>query len=245
MTYQRTWRGSIFSSVLSPVLFLAAMGLGVGSLVDDSGTGAALEGSGYLTFLAPGLLAASAMQTAAFESSFPVMAGIKWLKTYHAQLATPLGVADVALGQLAWIGLRLCLSSSIFTAVIAAFGAADSVLVVAAMPVAVLTGLAFAAPIAAFTASLDNEAGLSALLRFGIIPLFLFSGTFFPIGQLPDALEPLAYLSPLWHGVELCRALALGEPELVAALVHVAYLGLWAGVGAVLAVWRFRARLVT
>ena len=245
LSYRRTWRGSIVTSFLNPLLFLAAMGLGLGSLVDDSGRSAGLEGGSYLAFLAPGLLAAAAMQTAAAEAAYPVMAGIKWTQGYHAMLATPIDAADVAVGQLLWIAVRVLITAVTFTAVVVAFGAAESWGVLAAVPVAVLTGMAFAAPVVAFTASLDNEYGLSGLFRFGIIPMFLFSGTFFPIEQLPGWLQPVAWVTPLWHGVELCRSLSLGTATAVDSLGHAAYLSAWIALGTALAVWRMRKRLVT
>jgi len=245
MTYRRRWRGSVFSTVLTPILMLAALGVGLGALV-DKGTAAhraSLEGVSYLQFLAPGLLAAAAMQTAANEAIYPVMEGIKWRRTYHAMLATPLTVADVALGQLLWIVARIAMTSTVFVAAIIVFGAAQSGNIALALPAAILTGAAFAAPVAAFTASLQGPQGLANLMRFGIVPLYLFSGTFFPISQLPAALRPIAYLTPLWHGVDLCRSLALGRSSLGPSLVHVAYLLLWTIVGSVLAVTRFRKRL--
>jgi lipooligosaccharide transport system permease protein len=245
MTYRRRWRGSVFSTVLTPILMLAAMGLGLGSLVDKAPAAhrVSLGGVSYLQFLAPGLLAAAAMQTAANEAIYPVMEGIKWRRTYHAMLATPLTVADVALGQLLWIAVRIAMTSSVFVVAIVAFGAARSGDVLLALPAAVLTGAAFAAPIAAFTASLDGPQGMANLMRFGIIPLYLFSGTFFPISQLPEWLRPIAYVTPLWHGVDLCRSLALGRATLGGLVAHVVYLLAWTAVGSVLAVSRFRKRL--
>ncbi len=246
MTYRRRWRGSVFSTVLTPVLMLAAMGIGLGSLVDH-GTAARrapLGGVSYLVFLAPGLLAAAAMQTAANEAIYPVMEGIKWRRTYHAMLATPLTVSDIALGQLLWITVRIAMTSAVFVVAIVAFGAARSPAILWALPAAVLTGAAFAAPVAAFTASLDGPQGLANLMRFGIVPLYLFSGTFFPVTQLPAVIRPVAYVTPLWHGVDLCRTLALGTAGGARVAVHVVYLLLWTGVGAVLAVSRFRKRLV-
>ena len=106
----------------------------------------------------------------------------------------------------------------------AAFGAVRSAWVLAAVPVALLTGLAFAAPLEAFAVTQDNDQASTSLFRFGMIPLFLFSGTFFPVTQLPGWIRPLAYVTPLWHGVELCRALSLGTADLARALGHVAYL---------------------
>jgi lipooligosaccharide transport system permease protein len=241
MTYRRRWRGSVFSTVLTPILMLAAMGVGLGSLV-DKGTAAhraSLGGVSYLQFLAPGLLAAAAMQ-----AIYPVMEGIKWRRTYWAMLATPLTAADVALGQLLWIVVRIAMTSVVFVLAIVAFGAARSGNIALALPAAILTGAAFAAPVAAFTASLDGPQGLANLMRFGIIPLYLFSGTFFPVSQLPSVLRPVAYVTPLWHGVDLCRTIALGTASLGGVIVHVLYLLLWTGIGAVVMVARFKRRLV-
>jgi lipooligosaccharide transport system permease protein len=208
-TYRRTFRASAFTSFLTPLLFLTAMGLGLGGYVDRSG-GAALGGLTYLQFLAPGLLAATVMQSAAFEATFPIIGGLNWQRTFHAMYATPLSPRDIALGNLAWMAIRLTMVSSVFTVVIVLFGAAHSPLVLLGIPVAVLTGMAFAAPIAAFSATQRTPNRFNVIFRFGITPLFLFSGTFFPITQLPTFLQGVAWLSPLWHGVDLTRGLVLG-----------------------------------
>jgi len=242
--YKRTWRGSLVSSVLQPVLFLAAMGLGLGSLVNKGPTGhASLGGTSYLVFLAPALLAAAAMQTAALEASWPVMAAVKWLKTYDAMLATPLRVRDLLLGHLTWIGIRVLTVCTVFLAVMAAFGALKSPEAVFLLPAGLLTGMAFAAPIAAYAVTLERDSGLTAIFRFGVIPLFLFSGTFFPVSQLPAALHPVAYATPLWHGVDLCRHLALGRASLLGSVGHAAYLVAWAGAGFAIANTTYRRRL--
>jgi lipooligosaccharide transport system permease protein len=241
--YRRTWRGSVISTFLNPVLFLLAMGLGLGSLV-DKGSGSATLDLPYLTFLAPGLLAATAMQTAAGEAAWPVMAGIKWRKTYEAALATPISVTDLVVGSIAWIGARLLFVTVVFSGIMVAFGATSIVEGMLSVPPAVLTGLAFAAPVMAYTSRLNHETGLSNLFRFGIVPLFLFSGTFFPIEQLPDYLEPLAYATPLFHGVALCRGLALGLPFAVDPIISTAYLTVWMLGGGYLAVRFMRRRLV-
>ncbi len=247
MQYRRTFRASLVSSFLNPVLFLLAMGVGLGTYVDRSGTAShALGGLSYLQFLAPGLLAATTMQAAAFESTFPIIAGLQWQKVFHAMYATPISPRDIVLGNLTWIALRLTLIAAIFTLVMALFGAAASPLIVLGIPAAVLTGMAFAAPIAAFSATQRTPEKFNAVFRFGITPLFLFSGTFFPISNLPAAIQPIAWLSPLWHGVELSRALALGtigQAPLI-ALAHVAVL---AAIFVAGSVWAFRtveARLV-
>ena len=242
VNYRRTWRGSIYSSVLNPVLYLGAMGLGLGTLVDKHGS-SSLGGVSYLAFLAPGLLAAAAMQTALGESTYPVLASVKWLKTYQAAAATPLRPADLFRGHLLFTTMRLAMNSAIFLAIMAAFGAVRSSWVVAALPVAVLTGLAFAAPIDAFAVTREKDQGFAMLFRFGMIPMFLFSGTFFPVSQLPAWIRPVAYVTPLWHGVALCRALSLGTTGLWAALGHVAYLAAITVIGLAAGVWTYRRRL--
>jgi len=241
--YRRTWRGSVISTFLNPVLFLLAMGVGLGKLVDE-GAGTASLDLPYLTFLAPGLLAATAMQTAAGDSAYPVMAGIKWRKTYEAALSTPLSVGDLVVGHLGWVGIRLTFVTTVYAVIMTLFGATTIGQGLLSIPPAVLTGLAFAAVVTAYTARLKRETGLANMFRFGIVPLFLFSGTFFPVEQLPDAIEPLAYATPLWHGVSLCRGLALGLDFPVHPLASVAYLMLWVGVGGWLAIRMMRRRLV-
>jgi lipooligosaccharide transport system permease protein len=238
--YKRTWRGSITTSFLYPVLYLTAMGLGLGSLVKHP-----VDGVPYLDFLAPGLLAATAMQIGGNEAMYPVMAAIKWLRTYFAMLATPLGVIDVLVGHLVWIALRLLMVTSIYLAIMAAFGTVHSPLAVLAVPAGVVTGLAFAAPIAAYAATQQNDTGFSTIYRFGLIPLFLFSGTFFPINQLPGWLQAVAQATPLYHGVALCRGLVLGHVGLAAAAAHLGYLVVLATVGFAFATRTYQRRLVT
>jgi lipooligosaccharide transport system permease protein len=221
--YRRTWRGSIYSSVLSPLLYLGAMGVGLGTLVDAHGT-ASLGGLSYLAFLAPGLLAAAAMQAAVEESTYPVLGSVKWRRTYYAAAASPLRPADLFHGHLLFTAMRLAMNSAIFLAVMAAFGAVASPWAIAALPAAVLTGLAFAAPVEAWVITVTKDTSLTLIFRFGLIPLFLFSGTFFPVSQLPAWLRPVAYVTPLWHGVALCRSLTLGTATLGSVLVNVAYL---------------------
>lgn len=241
-TYRRTWKGTAVTTFVSPVLFLAAMGLGLGTLVDRGG-GAAVPAETYLAFLAPGLLAASAMQTAATDTTWPVMAGIKWLKTYDAALATPVSPSDLMAGHLGWVLVRVTFASVVFAAVMVAFGAAGPLGAAVAVLPAALTGLAFASLITAFTASRKNEYALASLFRFGVVPLFLFSGTFFPLEQVPELLRPIAYVTPLWHGVELTRAAALGGAPALPALVHVAVLVACAAAGFPLAVRALTRRM--
>lgn len=247
LSYRRTFRASIFSSFLTPVLFLTAMGIGLGGFVDPAAADA-LGGVPYLAFLAPGLLVATCMQAASFESTFPIMGGLVWNRTFHAMYATPITSRDVALGNLLWIGARLVLIATVFTGVIVVFGAARSPLVVLAIPVGVLTGLAFAAPIAAFSATQRTPDRFAAIFRFLITPLFIFSGTFFPVDALPAAVQPLAWLTPLYHGAVLARGLSLGtigrQPAPEVAVVHLAVLVGFIVVGSLLAIRTVNAKLV-
>jgi lipooligosaccharide transport system permease protein len=245
LQYRRSYRATIFSSFLTPVLFLASMGLGLGTYVDSSAN-QALGGVSYLAFLAPGLLAAACMQSAAFEAAFPIMAGLEWTRVFHAMHATPINGRDIALGNLAWIAARMLLVATIFTVVIVLFGAAASPLVVLAIPVAALTGVAFAAPIVAFSATQRTPERFNALFRFGITPLFLFSGTFFPVESLPTFIQPLAWITPLWHGVSLARGLSLGtigEDPLLAG-IHLAVLLGFVVVGAYASIRTVNAKLL-
>lgn len=242
VNYRRTWKGSIYSSVLSPVLYLGAMGLGLGKLVDQHGT-ASLGRVGYLAFLAPGLLAAGAMQTAMGESAYPILASVKWLKTYQAAIASPLRPVDLFRGHLLFSALRLFMNSVVFLIVMAAFGAVRSAWAIASVPAAVLTGLAFAAPIEAYAITREKDGSFALLFRFGVIPLFLFSGTFFPVTQLPVVVRPLAYITPLWHGVALCRSLSLGTAQLFPSIGHACYLLAVTAVGIYVGSLTYRRRL--
>jgi lipooligosaccharide transport system permease protein len=245
IAYRRTWKGSMVSSFLQPVLFLAAMGAGLGSYVNSGARSAALGGLTYLDYIAPALLAATAMQTAVSESTYPVMGKLKWNFVYHAMAATPLRPRDIAAGQLGFAGFRIATTCSVFLVVIAAFGAVGSPLGVLCLPAALLVGLAFAAPVTAFATRLENDGGFALIFRLAIIPMFLFSGAFFPVQQLPDGIEWLAYVTPLWHGVELSRGFAAGSIGWLPVLGHVAYLLACIAAGGVLAVRGLNRRLAS
>lgn len=233
-------RSNIVGSIANPVLFLAAMGFGLGSLIEGE-----VGGTDYLAFVGSGLLAATAMQVAANESTFPVMAGIKWIRFFHAIVASPIRVEALVAGKLAWTAIRLAAGSAIYLVVLALFGAVESpATAVLAVPAATLCGLAFAAPIAAFSSTQENDQWFTAGFRVVIMPLFLFSGTFFPVDQLPAALEAIARFTPLWHGVELTRGAVLGGLEAGDAAVHVAYLSAFVIAGWAIARRTFRRRMV-
>ena len=221
--YRRTWRGSVFSSFLIPILYLLAMGVGLGTLV-DANLPDGLEGATYLQWLAPGLLVATAMQTGAGEGSWKVMGGIKWQKTYHARLASPIGIDGLVYGHMLWSTARVLMVSAIFAVVMTAFRVAPVLESLLAVFPALLVGIPMAALTTAFTVRVSEPSALPTYFRFVVIPMFLFSGTFFPISQLPDWLEPVALVTPLYHAVEMARSITLGVDPAVAAWVSIGYL---------------------
>ncbi|MCE0764328.1 ABC transporter permease [Pseudonocardia kujensis] len=243
--YRRNWRATAVSSVLQPLLFLLAFGLGFGSLIATRpGAAAATGGVPYLVWLAPALLAMSTVQSAAFEMTYPVLSGFKWQRVYLGMAATPLTGAQIALGHLVWVAAKMTLTGAVYLVLIALFGGAASIGVLGSLAAAVLTGAAVAAPVMAFSASREDEgAAFNALFRFVVLPMTLFSGTFFPVAALPAWVQPLAWISPLWHGTELARAAALGTGTAGAVLGHLAYLLALLAVGAWLAVRVFTRRL--
>jgi len=244
-TYRRTWKGSGVSSFVMPVLFLSAMGIGLGGYVDDSSGPRVLAGVSYLAFIAPGLLATTAMQTAVLESSFAVFGKFKWNKVYSSMTATPLRVVDVLNGNLLYVGFRLATTCAVFLLVLAAFGVAGSVVgALGALLSAVLVGLACTTPVFGYSAWIKTDSSFAVLFRLGLIPMFLFSGAFFPVEQMPDTVEWLAYLTPVWHGVELCRDFTLGTASWWPGVGHVAYLLVWVVVGWLWARKTFERRLV-
>lgn len=245
VVYRRSWRASLATGLLTPLLFLGAMGLGIGQAIDQSARSASagLGGVGYLAFLAPGLLAATAMQVGAGESLWPVQGGFSWHRFFHASAATPLRPSDIFLGWIASVAVRLLLSATAFVVVATLLGTVRSPLGVLAVPAATLTGLAFAAPLTAFTATRDRANSFPLIMRLGVMPLFLFSGAFFPLSQLPGPLQGLAWATPLWHGVELCRSLTLGTAEVGRTAVHLTVLAAFLGAGLIWGSSTFTRRL--
>lgn len=239
--YRRNWRATFVSSVVQPVLFLLALGFGLGSQIQPV---AATGGLPYVVYLAPALLVATSVQIAAFESTYPILSAFKWQQTYLGIAASPITPGQIFFGHLMWVGLRLGVSGAAFLAVAAAFGTLTSAGVVVSLLVSMLAGLAFAAPVAAYSATLRTEGQqFSTLFRIVVMPMTLFAGTFFPVGQLPEWVRPLAWVTPLWHGTELSRGAALGGLPLLDAVGHLAFLLAMLGAGAWFGVRTFTRRL--
>ena len=240
--YRRIWRSSVWSSVLGPVFYLGALGYGLGSLVDKHGT-ARLGGVAYVAFVAPAILATQAMNSGLSEATFPVFGSVKWNKIYIAAQATPLRPADIFRGHLLFITLRIAMNSAVFVLVMWAFGAIRSPWAALLLPAALLTGVAFAAPAGAWAVTLERETPFTYVFRLGAVPMMLFSGTFFPVTQLPGWLQPIAYATPLWHGVALCRALSLGKVDAGSMAIHIGYLAVMAAAGLAAGAITYRRRL--
>ncbi|MEJ3745160.1 ABC transporter permease [Actinomycetes bacterium KLBMP 9797] len=237
--YRRTWRGSAISSFVLPLLSVLGFGVGVGAYVEGG-----VEGVPYLDWLVPGLIASTALQVAMFESTWPVLASFNWVRTYEGQAATPARLDDILGGNLLYVVFRALTGVFAFLVVAAAFGVLHSPWALVTPVIAALLAFAVAAPTFAYSASVDSDSFLAILHRFAVIPLSLFSGVFFPVDQMPELLRWLAYVSPLWHAVEVTRAATLGVAPDWSPAGHVLYLGVWAVGGYLLARARFRKRLV-
>jgi lipooligosaccharide transport system permease protein len=243
-SYRRTWKGSVVSSFVLPLFYVLAMGVLLGGFVTH---GAALEGApSYLAFVAPGLAAAQAMQTATGESTWPVMGSLKWDRTYYAMTATPLAVPDIVTAHLLFMLFRVATTSAVFLLVMAPFGVFASVWgVLLSLPVLVLVGLGFAGPFFAYSATIRSESAFAIIFRLLVMPLFLFSGAFFPIANLGTIGEWVARLTPLWHGVNLSRMFTLDHVTWWLAAVNVTVLVVLTAVGWVWAVSGLEKRLVS
>jgi lipooligosaccharide transport system permease protein len=218
--YKRTWKGSIITSFVSPLFYVLAMGVLLGQFVHVNPT--RLEGAtSYLAFIVPGLIAAQAMQTAVFETTYPVMGALKWHKSFYAQLATPLETRDLANAFLLFTLFRVGATTGVYFVVMAPFGVFESWWgPIAAWFATMLTGMAFAVWTFAFSAYVRSEASFGLIFRLGLIPLFLFSGSFFPISNLGTVGEIVAKLTPLWHGVNLTRMFCLDTVDVSTAAVN-------------------------
>lgn len=241
MVFRRVWRGSIMVSFFTPLFFLGAMGLGLGSYVNRGAGG--VGGVSYIDFLAPGLIAAATMQTAAFECMYPILGKIMWDRIYDAMLATPVRVVDIIAGEVVWVLVRVLMVGSLFWIVMVLFGVARTPESVLVIPAAALNGLAFATPILAFTARQRNDGGFATIGRFVITPLFILGGAFFPLSKLPLFLQAVAWVTPLAHGVALCRGLVLGNISGGEAVLNTTVMAAYVVAGFVLARATFLRRL--
>ncbi|RLE21693.1 MAG: ABC transporter permease [Actinobacteria bacterium] len=225
LRYRKIWGSHMLGAFVQPVLYLLGMGVGVGALVDrNAGSVVTLDGVSYFAFLAPALLATTAMMSGGQTSLWEVADGFIWSHRYQAMASTPLTPSEIANGLALWHATRIALAVTAVAAVLALFEETRSWGLLLAVPVAVLTGLAFALPISAWSSSRKGGASFPAVIRFILIPMFLFGGAFFPVSQLPAWLQPVAYVTPLWHGIELCRGAVISSVDAGPVGVHIAVL---------------------
>ena len=242
--FMRTWKADIGTTFLTPVLYLASLGVGLGALVGHGHALASLGGENYLSFVAPALLTATAMQVAISRSTYEIFGYLnKWNGTYRSMQASPLSIDQILVGQLTWIAARVLLATAFYLAASSAFGAVHSPAAAADLVVGPLVGLAFAAPVCAYSVQVRHDQPFAVIFRLVMMPLFLFSGTFFPVSQLPVALRYVTYALPLWHGAQLSRSLYGGHIDALGDLGHLAYLVAVIAAGALVARYSYRRRL--
>ena len=229
LSFRRTW-SIIVSGFFEPVFFLYAMGVGIGSLVGDVDVGGGRVVP-YLVFVAPALLASSAMNGAIFDSTTNVFFKLKYAKLYDSVLATPLGPRDVAIGEITWALLRGLVYSGAFLLVAGLAGAVTTWWALLAVPAATLIGWAFAAVGMASATYMRTWADFD-YVQLAILPMFLFSATFYPLTTYPEPLQWVVQATPLYHGVAMVRDLMLGQVG-AGIVVHIGYLVVMGAVGTV------------
>ena len=229
VTYRQTWRADAVSSLVTPLLVLLTFGVGVGAYVGR------MDGVGYADYLVPGMLAAGAVQVGTWAGSYPVFAGLNWMKTFQLMATAPLRIRDVLAGHALFALVQTGISAVALLLVAFAFGTLHSLWAPAALPVAALVSLSMFLPMYALAATLRHDMYLNMVLQFVVLPLTLFAGVYFPVASLPWVLRLLAYVSPLWHAVDLCRAATLGRAPEWSVSGHVVYLLCWVAAGGYLA----------
>ena len=236
----------VMYGVGQPVAYLFAMGVGLATLVDANST-SAFGGVSYLVFIAPALLVSASVMTAANEFTFPVMDGFKWRRVFYGPHASPLTPSQIASGHVMAITLRFVVQSALYFVVVALFGASPSGWGWVSVLVATLAGLSFGLPLMAYSASIKEDKGQFAMvMRFIVMPLFLFSGTFFPLDTLPLMVRWVGWISPIWHGTELGRVFSYGYEEApTLTITHIVFLISLAVVGWVLSKRQFEKRMAS
>lgn len=219
---RRAWASSLAAGLASPTLFLFALGLGLGSQIDDAQL-AQLGVDSYLDYIGPGVLIVTAMQVAATESLWPTMGLLRWQGIYLAVLATPISSRELGVAHVLWLAFRAFVAGVCFLLVLALAGAVGSWWALLIGPAAALVAWVHAAPLVALTVGLEQENYFPLISRLIIFPLFLFSGAFFPVNDMPIVIAWFARVTPTWHGVELARRLANGVIDM-GTLGHVGYL---------------------
>ncbi|QYJ14358.1 Inner membrane transport permease YadH [Rubrobacter xylanophilus DSM 9941] len=235
--FGKFWKAALMPNFIEPFFYLAAMGLGLGAFVRD------INGQDYIQYIAPGLLASNAMFAASFESTFNTFVKLKFDKVYDAIIATPVNAEDIVVGEYLWAGTRAVLYGTAFTAVIAVLGLVHSPWALLLPPFLFLVGLMFSVMGTLFTSLIKSIDFYAYYFTLAITPMFLFSGIFFPIEGFPAPVPQLAWMTPLYHAVNVCRALANGPSA--AVLVDVAWIVVFTGVLFLVPVQIMRRRLIS
>ncbi|MFF5991666.1 ABC transporter permease [Prauserella flavalba] len=220
LAYSRAWL-VFLSGFLEPLFYLLAFQIGFGKLVSEV-TGPGGQPLSYVAFVAPALLAASAMNGAVFDSTYGVFFKFRYPKTYDAMLATPIGPLDIALGEIAWAVLRGGLYALAFFGVMSVLGLVASPWALLLVPTALLVSFAFAAVGMACTTFLRSPSQFD-YINLAVMPMFFFSTTFYPLSVYPEPLQYAVQCLPLYHAVELMRGFSVGVLD-VSMIGHVAYL---------------------
>lgn len=237
------WISVLLYGIGMPLLYLLALGVGLGGLLNSRGT--TVDGVSYMVFVAPAIMVAGACQAAFGEATYPVMGGFKWTRNYFGPAATPLDPMQIGFGHLLAIAIRFGIQAVGFWLVMLLFGATHSLTSVLTIPIAVLASMAVAAPLMGYAAGLDSEGfEFSTIQRFVIMPMFLFAGTFFALDSMPVYLRWIGWISPVWHGSQLARWVSYGAaiPAWFLA-VHLVVLLAFTAAGMLLVKRQFRRRL--
>jgi lipooligosaccharide transport system permease protein len=204
---------ALATAIGSPLLYLLAFGVGLATLIKTGGTDG-IAGVSYAEFVIPAFLCAGAVGTATEEFTFGVMMGFKWNEVYLGMNAAPITPRQIVSGHILYTTIRMAATSGIFLVIALAFGAIHLPGGLLVLPIAILGGLAFGIPVGAYAATIREDRGQFAVIgRFVVLPMTLFSGTVFPLTQLPIWLQWIGWISPLWHSTQLARDVAYGQPE--------------------------------
>lgn len=216
----------VVAGIGSPLIYLYALGVGLATIVDANLGAQAVDGVSYLVFVAPALLASAAITVASEEFTYPVMLGYKWNPTFAGMSASPLRPTQIVDGVILSVAIRMLVNLVLFFALILVFGAAPSPMAVLMIGAGLLGGIAFGAVLMGYTSTLEEDTGqLAMVMRFVVLPMTLFSGTFFPLAIFPVWLQWIGWISPLWHSTELARVFSYGYDEPIwLTIVHIAYL---------------------
>lgn len=243
LNMSKWWAAIVAFGLGNPVLYLASIGIGIGSLIDSNSGG--IDGVSYLVFLAPALLASAAIQTVMDEVMFPTLEGFVWSKIFFAMNSTGLTGRQIARGVMIAAMLRSVLTVLVYWLVLALFGAVEFGSGLAAISAAVFCGWSMGAVMLAVAARIKNDDNFFAIIgRFIIAPMFMFSGTYYPLDSLPTFLQWVGWVSPLWHATDIGRVLMYGrEISPMLLIVHFGYLLLLGLLGSYFAERQYMKRL--